>query len=80
MYNLLQGDPSPCAKPPVDFKSKVPFGLVCPGLARPKRSFTFEVNGRFCTRRRVTLYMQSAAVIVTPLGTDKAKVSLQPTV
>ena len=27
----LQGDPSPCAKPPVDFISKVPFwpGLPC---------------------------------------------------
>ena len=28
----LQGGPSPCAKPPVDFKSKGPF---CPGLPWP---------------------------------------------
>ena len=55
--NSTQGDPSPCAKPPVDLKSKVLFGLACPGLANPKRNFTFEVNGRFCTRRRVTLYL-----------------------
>ena len=52
---LVQGDPSPRAKPPVDFKVKIRFGLACPGLSRPKRNFTFEVNGRFCTRRRVTL-------------------------
>ena len=39
---------------PLTSKEKFHFGLACPGLARPKRKFTFEVNGRFCTRRRVT--------------------------
>ena len=41
VYNLqcipsVQGDHSACAKPPVDFKAKVPFwpGLACPGQAK----------------------------------------------
>ena len=42
----IQGDPSRCAKPPVDFKTKV---LYWTGLARQKRNIYFEVNGRFCT-------------------------------
>ena len=42
---------------PLTSKVKFRFGLACPGLARQKRNFTFEVNGRFCTRRRVTLYI-----------------------
>ena len=37
-------------------KVKFHFGLVCPGLAKLKRNFTFEVNGWFCTSRWVTLY------------------------
>ena len=41
---------------PLTSKVKSRFGLVCPGLARPKRNSIYEVNGRFCTRRRVTLY------------------------
>ena len=41
---------------PLTSKVKFRFGLACPGLARPKRNFTFEVNGRFCTRRWVDLY------------------------
>ena len=28
-------------------KEKFHFGLACPGMARPKRNFSFEVNGRF---------------------------------
>ena len=31
-------------------EQKFRFGLACPYLARPKQNFTFEVNGRFCTR------------------------------
>ena len=34
----LQGDHSTCSKPPVDFKTKLPFW---PGQARPKRNFFF---------------------------------------
>ena len=43
---VVQGDHSTCSKPPVDFKTKVPFW---PGQDRPKRNFSFEVNGRFVT-------------------------------
>ena len=43
---------------PLTSKVKFRFGLARPGQARPKRNFTFEVNGRFCTRRWVTLYVQ----------------------
>ena len=39
---------------PLTSKEKFRFGLACPGLARPKRNFSY---GRFCTRRLVTLYM-----------------------
>ena len=42
--SFVQGDTSGSAKSPVDFIPKVPFW---PGLARPKRNFCFEVNGRF---------------------------------
>ena len=47
-YHIL-GDPSLCLKPPVDFKTKVPFwpGLARSGQARPKRNFCSEVNRRF---------------------------------
>ena len=38
-------------------KQKFRFGLTWPGLDRPKRNFCFEVNGRFCTTRFVSLYM-----------------------
>ena len=48
----IQGDPSRCAKLPVNFKV-----LFWPGLARPKRNFCFEVNERFWTTWWVTLYM-----------------------
>ena len=34
---VVQGDHSACAKPPIDFKTKVPW------------NFWFEVKGRFCT-------------------------------
>ena len=37
-------------------RQKFRFGLACSGLARPKRNFCFEVNGRFGTTRCVTLY------------------------
>ena len=45
----IQGDHSACAKPPVDLKTKVPLGLVCPGLAWsalawPGQSETFALN------------------------------------
>ena len=45
----VQGDTSCCLKPPVDFKTKVPFwsGQARTGQARSKRNFCFEVNGRF---------------------------------
>ena len=43
---------------PLTSKVKFRFGLACPGLARPNRNFTFEVNVRFCTRRWVTLYIR----------------------
>ena len=42
----LQGDTSGCDEPPVDFNTTV---LIWPGLARQKRNFCFEVNGRFVT-------------------------------
>ena len=45
----LQGDTSGCDEPPIDFKTKVPFGLVCPGLARPKHNFCYVVNRRLVT-------------------------------
>ena len=37
----VQGDPSPCAKPPVHFKSKIPFwpGLPWPGQATAELYF-----------------------------------------
>ena len=35
---------------PLTSKQKFHFGLACPDLARPKRNFSFEVNGRFCKR------------------------------
>ena len=54
--NYLQGDHSACAKPPVDFTTKVPLWPSLPWPARPKRNFCFEVNGRFCTSWMVTLY------------------------
>ena len=38
-------------------RQKFRFGLVCPGLARPKRNFCLEVNWRFCTSGMVTLYL-----------------------
>ena len=38
---LLQGDNYTCSKPPVDFKTQVPFW--------PKSNFCFEANGRFYT-------------------------------
>ena len=34
---------------PLTLKLKFRFGLACPGLARPKWNFCFEVNGRFAT-------------------------------
>ena len=34
---------------PLTSKLKFRFGLACPCLARPKRNFGFEVNGRFAT-------------------------------
>ena len=34
---------------PLTSEQKFRFGLACPDLARPKRNFCFEVNGRFCT-------------------------------
>ena len=55
----IQGDTSDCGEPPVDFRTKVPFGLACPGAgeARPKRNFCFDVNGKFESTRFVTLYL-----------------------
>ena len=53
LTNLIQGDTSGCAKPSIDFKTKVPF---LPGLDRPKRNFCCEVNRWFCTTWCVTLY------------------------
>ena len=41
---------------PLTSKVKFCFGLACPGLARPKWNFCFEVNGRFATSGMVTLY------------------------
>ena len=38
-------------------KTKLRFGLACPGLAMPKRNFCFDVNWRFCTSWMVTLYI-----------------------
>ena len=38
-------------------EQKFRFGLACPGLARPKRNFHFEVNRRFWTSGMVTLYL-----------------------
>ena len=49
----VQGDTSGCAKPPVDFKTKV---LFWPCLAWPKQNLCFEVNERLCTTWCVTLY------------------------
>ena len=40
---------------PLTSKVKFRFGLARPGQGRPKWNFTFEVNGRFCSRRLVTL-------------------------
>ena len=40
-------------------EQKFRFGLACPGLARPKRNFHFEVNRRFWTSGMVTLYLRS---------------------
>ena len=34
---------------PLTSKQKFRFGLVCPGQARLKRNFCFDVNGRFVT-------------------------------
>ena len=53
LTNLIQGDTSGCAKPSIDFKTKVPF---LPGLDRPKRNFCCEVNWMFWTSVIVTLY------------------------
>ena len=44
--SMIQGETSRCAKSQFDFKTKV---ALWPGLARPKRNFCFDVNGRFCT-------------------------------
>ena len=35
---------------------KFRFGLACPDLARPKRNFSFDVNGRFESTWCVTMY------------------------
>ena len=42
---------------PLTSKQKFRFCLARPGQARPKQNFTFEINGRFCTRRWVSLYL-----------------------
>ena len=49
----LQGDPSRWPKPPVDFKTEVPFRL---GLARPKQTFFLKSTGGFGQHDGVTLY------------------------
>ena len=36
-------------EPQIDFKTKFRFGLACPGLARLKQNFSFDVNGMFVT-------------------------------
>ena len=53
-FRCVQGDTSPWFKPPVDIKTKVPYWPAL--LARPKQNFCFDVNGRFESRRCVTLY------------------------
>ena len=45
--SIVQRDHSTCSKPPKTSNQKFRFGLAWPGLARPKRNFCFEVNGRF---------------------------------
>ena len=54
----LQGDTSRWFKPHVDIKTKAPLwpGLAWPDLARPKRHFWFDVNGRFESTWCITLY------------------------
>ena len=58
--NDVQGDHSTCSKPPVDFKTKVPFW---PGQARPMRNFGFEVKRRFWTSGMVTLYLNYKLIV-----------------
>ena len=41
LRTIVQGDHSACAKPPVDFKTKVP---LWPGQARPSQSRTFVLK------------------------------------
>ena len=47
LATCIQSDHPTCSKPPIDFKPKFRFGLTWPDLARSKRNFCFEVNGRF---------------------------------
>ena len=42
----VQGDPSPCAKPPVDFKSKVMFWLALPWPGQ-RATLLFKATGGF---------------------------------
>ena len=41
---------------PLILKQKFRIGLACPDLARPIRNFSFDVNRRFESTRRVALY------------------------
>ena len=49
VLSLIQGDTSRCAKPPVDFETKVP---LWPGKARPgqNRTSVLESTGGFAQR------------------------------
>ena len=47
-------------------KQKFRFGLPCPGLARPKRNFCFEVNGSFIATWYVYLYYQVCFTLLCP--------------
>ena len=48
---------------PLTSKEKFRFGLASPGMTRPKRNFSFEVNGRFSTSGIVTLYNHNQFVV-----------------
>ena len=60
----LQGDHSGCDKPPVNFKTKVPFQHEAHVL---NRNLCFEVNGRFDTTWMVTLYSSRRLPSLGPL-------------
>ena len=76
----LQGDPSRCAEPPVDFKTKVPFW---PALAWPGQSGTFVLkstggfaqgDGSPCRYLEITgLRQRLGRVVFIPFGRNIQK-------